>query len=515
MDAPASSPDALPRSAAGTHSPWLIAVVVSLATFMEVLDTTIANVSLRHIAGGLGSGQDESTWILTSYLISNAIVLPASGWLSTLIGRKRFYMACVAIFTVSSGLCALAPNLGWMLFFRVLQGAGGGGLAPTEQSIFADSFPPQQRAVAFALYGVTVVVAPAVGPVLGGWLTESYSWHWIFLINLPVGAVALALIWLLVNDPPAVREDTRRFRASFVPDWLGLVLVALTFGALQVTLDRFEQEDGFQSLQIDIAFAVMAFSAVALVWWERLHPQPVFDVRLFRVRSFAVANLLMFLLGFTLYSTTQLLPQMAQTLLQYDALKAGQALAAGGLAAALMMPFAGIISSKVPGKLLLVGAFVATALAFLHTSTLNLNMSFGTLSLTRIYQSLPLPFLFVTLTTAGYVGVPPDKNSNASAIINLMRNLGGSVGVAVATTDMAWRTQFHHARLAEHVTASGPAGAALGHPDRLAALQQAVQAQAQLLSYLDIFYAWAIIALCVAPFALLLKSPPKGAARVH
>src|SRR3978361_11251 len=270
----ASAP--LPRSAAGSRNPWLIAIVVSLATFMEVLDTTIANVSLRHIAGSLGASQDESTWILTSYLISNAIILPISGWLATLIGRKRFYMGCVALFTASSFMCALAPNLALMVVFRVLQGLGGGGLAPTEQSIFADSFPPAKRASAFALYGVTVVVAPAVGPLLGGWLTESYSWHWIFLINLPVGLLALTLIWFLVDQPPAIKEDTKKFRAPFIPDWLGFLLVALTFGCLQVVLDRFQQDDGFASDTIVVFTTICAASAIALVAWELQHPQPVF-----------------------------------------------------------------------------------------------------------------------------------------------------------------------------------------------------------------------------------------------
>ena len=501
---------ALPRSAAGDRSPWLIAVVVSLATFMEVLDTTIANVSLRHIAGGLSAGQEESTWILTSYLISNAIVLPVSGWLSTLIGRKRFYMICVALFTASSFLCAIAPNLAAMIFFRVLQGAGGGGLAPTEQSIFADSFPPEKRAAAFSLYGVTVIVAPAVGPVLGGWLTESFSWHWIFLINLPVGLLSLALIWMFVVEPPALREDSRKFRERFIPDWLGFVLVALTFGSLQVTLDRFEQDDGFASLSVLLFAVVTAFSACALVWWELRHPQPVFDVKLFRVRSFAIANFVMFLLGFTLYSTTQMLPQLAQTLLGYDALVAGKALALGGLAAALVMPLAGIVAGRVSARVLIPIAFVVEAAAFLYVTTLNLDISFWQLSMVRVYQSVGLPFLFVTLTTAGYVGVPPNRTADASAIINLMRNLGGSVGVAAATTELAWRTQFHHARLAEHVSGIGPGAAALSHPGILEAAQQAVQQQAQMLSYIDIFWIWGVATLCLAPVALLLKKPPKG-----
>lgn len=509
-----TSSAALPRSAAGKRNPWLIAVVVSLATFMEVLDTTIANVSLRHIAGSLGASQDESTWIITSYLISNVIILPVSGWLSTLIGRKRFYMICVALFTVSSLLCALAPSLAWMLVFRVLQGIGGGGLAPVEQSIFADSFPPEKRAAAFALYGVTVIVAPAVGPLLGGWLTERYSWHWIFLINIPIGLLSLTLIWFLVDEPPAVREDTRKFRANFIPDWLGFCLVALTFGCLQVVLDRFQQDDGFASLSIVIFSTVCAFSAIALVWWELRHPQPVFDVRLFKTRSFSITCFLMFTLGLTLYSTTQLIPQFAQTLLRYDAYRAGQALALGGLAAALLMPLAGVIGKKVSPKLVLLIAFVVTAMSLFHTAHLNLNVAQSDLAWARVYQSVSLPFLFVTLTTAGYVGIAADKSGAASAMINLMRSLGGSVGVSIATTELAWRTQFHHARLAENVSA-------LHYPPNplaggsLAAAQNLVQTQAQAMSYFDIYWLFGVAALLVAPLGLLLKSPPKEAASAH
>ena len=504
----------LPRSAAGDHNPWLIAVVVSIATFMEVLDTTIANVALRNIAGSLGASQDESTWILTSYLISNAIVLPISGWLSQLIGRKRFYMICVGLFTVSSVMCAFAPNLGLMLVFRVFQGIGGGGLAPTEQSIFADSFTPKKRAAAFALYGITVVVAPAVGPVLGGWLTDFYSWHWIFLINLPVGALSLTLIWLLVDEPQAIKDDTKKFRSNFIPDWLGFVLVAMTFGSLQIVMDRFQQDDGFASLKITLFAATTAFSAIALIWWEMRHPQPVFDVKLFKYRSFATACILMFLLGFTLYSTTQLIPQLAQTLLGYNSFQAGKALAWGGVAAVVMMPLAGQAGKFVPGKYLLLCAFIATGFAFLHTAHLNLLISIDDLQLARVYQSLALPFLFVTLTTAGYVGIPPEKNGDASAIINLMRNLGGSVGVSVATTALAWRTQFHHVRLADHVSSYdvGPGSfAGVG----LAAAQQQVQTQAQALSYFDVFWMFGMAALFVAPIALILKKPPKGAEGGH
>ncbi|MDB5817176.1 MAG: putative multidrug resistance protein EmrY, partial [Rhizobacter sp.] len=322
---------------------------------------------------------------------------------------------------------------------------------------------------------------------------------------------SLSLIWFFVDEPAAVREDTRKFRETFVPDWLGFVLVAVTFGCLQVVLDRFEQDDGFASTSIVVFATATVFSAISLVWWELRHPQPVFDVRLFKIKSFAAANVLMFLIGFTLFSTTQLIPQLAQNLLHYDSLKAGQSLALGGVAAVIVMPFAGMAANKLPPKWLIMAAFVVTGFALLHTSGLNANVSFWGLSMTRVYQSVALPFLFVSLTTAAYVGIPPEKNNEASAVINLFRNLGGSVGVAMATTELAWRTQFHHARLAENVSSIGERGAALAH-NGLAAAQQLVQSQAQMLSYLDIFWLWGVAAICVAPVALLLKNQPKGVA---
>ena len=387
-------------------------------------------------------------------------------------------------------------------------------MAPTEQSIFADTFPPAQRAKAFAFYCVTVIVAPAVGPLLGGWLTDSFSWHWIFLINLPVGAAALALIWFLVDEPPAVREDTAQFRRHFIPDWLGFLLVASTFGCLQVLLDRFQEDDGFASNTIVAFFIVFVCSAVLLVWWELQHPQPVFDVRLFRFGSFGAANLVMLLVGFTLFSTTQLIPQFAQNLLQYDALKAGQSLALGGIAAAVMMPLAGIAATKLPPWLLVGLGLVCTGLALIHTSDLNGAISFYDLSMARVYQSVCLPFLFVSLTTAGYVGIPPDRNNEASAIINLSRNLGGSIGVAVATTELAWRIQAHHERLGEQVSTIGTRGQQLTQHG-LAAAQQLVNTQAQVLSYLDIFYVFGIAALVVTPIAFFLKTPAPGEAHGH
>jgi MFS family permease len=325
----------------------MIAMVVSIATFMEVLDTTIANVALRHIAGSLAADQDESTWILTSYLVSNAIVLPVSGWLANVIGRKRFYMICVGLFTFSSLLCAMSTSLGMMLCARVLQGIGGGGMAPTEQSMFADTFAPEKRAQAFALYGLTVVSAPAIGPVLGGWLTDNLSWHWVFLINLPVGLLSLTLVGLLVVEPEVLKRERKELLAKGLNiDVLGLILVVLGFGALQILLDRYELDDGFSSGFISTLGVISGGSLLGLVAWELFHPQPVVDVRLMGHRSFGICCGLMFLVGFLLISTTQLLPQLAQTLLGYDATTSGMTLAVGGIVTLFVMPISGVVTGR-------------------------------------------------------------------------------------------------------------------------------------------------------------------------
>jgi len=499
----------LPRSAAGPNSPWLLAVIVSIATFMEVLDTTIANVALRHIAGSLAAGQDESTYIVTSYLVSNAIILPISGWLSNVIGRKRFYMGCVTLFTVASILCAFATSLPMMLLFRVLQGIGGGGLAPTEQSIFADSFTPKQRALAFSLYGFTVVTAPAVGPVLGGWLTDSYSWHWVFLINLPFGALSLALTWLFVYDSEVVKADRRKLLARGLKiDYVGFALVALGFGALQVVLDRFERNDGFSSPFILTFSIISVVSLIGLVIWELVHPQPVMNLRLFKIPAFAISNVVMFLFGFIIISTTQLLPQLTQELLGYDATTAGQTLALSGVLSLFIMPIAGLVTGRlIQPKWLIFSALLGTAGALNYASGLNLQVTFWDISMSRMLQIIWLPFIFIPLSAVQFTGVPPDKNSDASAIINLMRNLGGSWGVSVATTELQWRGQFHHARLAEHITPYN--GYGFGVP--LGPISQAVQRQATILSYLDVFTILAVIALVAAPLVLFLPNLPKGA----
>jgi MFS transporter, DHA2 family, multidrug resistance protein len=503
----------LPRSAAGDRSPWLIAVIVSVATFMEVLDVTIVNVSLRHIAGSVAASLDESTWIITSYLVSNAIVLPISGWLANVIGRKRFYMGCVALFTASSVLCAMSTSLSMILIARVIQGIGGGGLAPTEQSIFADTFPPEKRAQAFALYGLTVVTAPAVGPTLGGWLTDNFSWHWCFLINLPVGLLSLALVQTFVVEPAALKQDRKRLIAGGLKvDYIGFALVVLGFGALQIMLDRYEVDDGFSSDFIVSLAAIAAISLLTLVVWELWHPQPAMNVRLLRSRAFAVSCLVMFLFGFMLISTTQLLPQLTQTLLNYNATTAGLTLGVGGLATLIIMPLAGAITGRLvqPKWLILIG-LAGTGWALYSGAWLDLDISFWNIAMLRLTQAVWLPFVFIPLSAVSYVGVPPNRTNDASAMINLMRNLGGSVGVSFTTTMLEDRLQFHHERLAEHITAYN----GYGWNTPLAPIDAIIQAQAGIMSYLDIFWLLGMLGLCIWPLALLLPRMPKGAAPAH
>ena len=504
---------ALPRSAAGDRNPWLIAVVVSIATFMEVLDTTIANVALRHIGGSLAADQDESTWILTSYLVSNAVVLPVSGWLANVIGRKRFYMICVGLFTASSLLCAMSTSLGMMLAARVLQGIGGGGMAPTEQSMFADTFPPEKRAQAFALYGLTVVSAPAIGPVLGGWLTDNLSWHWVFLINLPVGLLSLTLVGLLVVEPEVLQQERRALLAEGLHiDVFGLILVFVGFGTLQIMLDRYEIDDGFSSGFIATLGVVSAVSLVTLVFWELFHPQPVVNIRMLGYRSFGICCGLMFLVGFLLISTTQLLPQLAESLLGYNATTSGLTLGVGGIATLFLMPVAGVVTGRlIQPKWLVLMAIIGIGLSMLSASQLDVNIGFWNISSARILQVIWLPFLFIPISAVSYVGLPPARSNEGSALINLMRNLGGSVGVSFVATMLEERTQFHHARLAEHITAYN--GYNWATP--LAPVDAMVQVQATIMSYLDIFWLLGLVALAVAPVVLLLPRVSKGAAMAH
>jgi DHA2 family multidrug resistance protein len=505
----------LERSAAGDHSPWLIALIVSLATFMEVLDTSIANVSLQHIAGNLAATQSESTWVLTSYLVSNAIVLPISGWLATVIGRKRFYMLCVTLFGVSSLLCGLAPSLSWLIFFRVVQGIGGGGLAPSEQSILADSFPARQRSQAFALYGVAVVVAPTIGPSLGGWITDNFSWRWIFLINVPVCLVSLFLAGTFLVDPPAVQEDRRRaLHGGLRVDYLGALLVAVGLGCLQVVLDKGQEDDWFSSQFILVFAIVSALSLVFLVIWELHYDDPIVDLRLMKDRSFASAMAVMFTTGFILISTTQMLPQFMQVMMGYTATTAGLALTAGGMATLLTMPLVAVLLKTFQPKYLICFGLLVESLACFHLRGLTTDVSFSHLAWARVFQAVGLPFLFVPISTVAYVGLPPGKSNAAAALINTMRNLGGSFGISMVVALLARRGQFHHSRLSESVSVYSHgfqrfAGLSLGQIDRL------VQRQATMFSYIDIFWLLGVLAGCVVPIALLLRRTKGGEAAAH
>ena len=505
----AANEASLPRSPAGRYNPWLVAVVISLAPFMEVLDTTIASVALTHIAGSLAASQDESTWILTSYLVSNTIVLPISGWLADVLGRKRFNLICLALFTASSVGCAFATTLPLMLIARVLQGLGGGGLAPVAQSMLADSFPPEKRGQAFALLGLTIIVGPAIGPILGGWLTDDLSWHWIFLINLPIGLVAFTLVSIFVSEPPAlVKARKKLLRNGLRLDYFGLVLVAVGFASLQVFLDKFQEDDGFSSSFILVMFSISAIALSLLAVWEWNHPRPVMNVRLLAIRNFAIGNIVLFFVGFVLLSSTQLLPQLTQSLLGYDSETSGLVLALGGFGTILLMPVAGFVTGRwVPAKWLLFAGFLEVGFGLILQGSLPPDANFLTISLYRGLQVIALPFLFIPANTVSYVGIPPERNGDASALINQSRNIGSSIGISVVSTGLAWRTQFHHARLAETITPYGSL-----HGLKASQIAPIVQIQASFLSYLDMFRIVGVVALMVLPVILFLKSAPKASA---
>jgi MFS transporter, DHA2 family, multidrug resistance protein len=522
------------RSAAGGHNPYLIAFVVSIATFMEVLDTTIANVGLRHIAGGLAVGIDESTYVITSYLVANAIVLSISGWLSTVIGRKRFYMICVAIFTFSSLLCGFAWNLQALVLFRILQGLGGGGMATSEQAILADSFPPHKRGQAFAIYGVAVVVAPVIGPTLGGWITDTYTWHWVFLINVPMGLLSLFLVGTLVKEPSGAEEEREKLLSKGLRvDYVGFLLVAIGLGSLEYVLDEGQRNDWFGSNMIVLFAVLSAVSLLALIPWELTREDPIVDLRLLGRRQFAACFLVMLATGAVLISTTQLLPQLLQSDLNYTAMLAGLALSPGGIATLVLMPVVGrLVSSVQPKYLIMLGATIV-AFSMWHLTGLTGDITYGYAAMSRIFLALGLPFLFLPVTTASYDGVPPDKTNQASALINVARNIGGSMGVALAQTILAQRQQFHQSRLIEHAAPSDlgyqqtietmtrffqaqGSNASDAASQAVAWVGRTLQHQVDLLAYIDVFWTLAIIAVLMIPTAAVLRPIKLGApARGH
>jgi MFS transporter, DHA2 family, multidrug resistance protein len=512
------------------YNPWLIAVVVALAAFMEVLDTSIANVALPYMAGSLGASNDQSTWVLTSYLVSNAIVLPISGWLAGALGRKRFFMSCLGIFTVSSLLCGFAPTLGLLLLFRVLQGAGGGGLQPMAQAILADTFPPEKRGLAFALYGITAIMAPTIGPTLGGWITFNYSWRWIFFINLPVGVVTWLLVRRFVEDPPYI---SRLKGAGIKLDYVGIALLVLGIGALQILLDKGQEDDWLGSQFITTLVVIAVVCLVSLAVWEWYHKSPIIDVRMFKSFNFASASVMLFMLGVLLFSSLVLMPQFLQTLLGYTSELAGLALSAGGIVLLIETPLTGQLTTKVQARRIIAFGWLALAAAMYYsTKRIDLQISFTAAVWLRVAQVIGLGFLFVPITLVAYVGIPPEKNNSVAGIANFMRNMGSSVGTSLVTTLIARRSQFHQLRLVENARIDNPnfantanglaqhyAQAGLGQHEALAtayaSIYRAVQAQAASLAYIDTFMvlAWAAaIMFCITFF--LKKNDPGGGVRV-
>ena len=507
------------------HNPWVVAMTVTLATFMEVLDTSIANVALPHIAGSLGASQDEATWVLTSYLVASAVILPISGWLSNRIGRKRFYMSCVAMFTVCSLLCGLATSLPILIFARILQGLGGGGLAPSEQAILADTFPLEKRGQAFAVYGMAVVFAPAIGPTLGGWITDNFNWHWIFFINLPVGLLSLYLSNRIVEDPPhliARKEASKNLKIDF----MGLGLVALGVGLLEFTLDKGQEKDWFSDPGILTAFVAAIVLLIWFTFWEWFHPDPIVDIKLLKNRNFGTAVFLQLILGMVLFGSTVLIPQYLQTLLGYSAERAGMVLSPAGFMLMAMMLVAGKTVGKFDPRAMAAAGYFFTALGVYNLTRLDLTTSFAHVTEWRMLQMMALPFIFIPISTLNYVGVPAEKTNQISSLSNFARNIGGSAGTALLTTFIARTSQTHQQTLATHVIPgsvpyrlymsqmrevliAGGLSAAQAPQAAIAMAYRQMQLQATMLSYQNAFVVLSALLLCLAPLPFIMRLPKK------
>ena len=500
-------------------NPWLIAMVVMLATFMEVLDTSVANVALPHIAGNLSATVDETTWVLTSYLVANAIVLPMGGYLSSLIGRKRFYMICVTIFTGSSLLCGLAPSLPWLICFRILQGLGGGALQPTSQAILIETFPGEGRAAASALYGMGVMFAPVLGPVLGGWITDNYSWHWIFLINIPVGILSLVLTWRMVFDPPTLKRVS--VRDGFRVDYLGMGIITLGLAGLEIFLDEGQRRDWFASGLITVSAVVAVVGLAGAVLYLLKKDHPIIDLRLLKDRNFAVATFMMFILGFVLYGSLALLPIFLQTLLGYTASLSGRILSPGGLVILMMMPVVASLMRKVDARLLIACGFVFCGLGLFWMARFNLQVDFPTAVSARLVQSFGLAFLFVPMNVIAFQNVAPGRTTYASGILNLVRNVGGSTGIALVSTILARRSQVHQANLVANLhPASLPyqrfmtgitqllvsRGVSVADAVRKAQglAYGSLQRQAAMMAFADTFWVMAVLCFLFLPLILLM-----------
>jgi MFS transporter, DHA2 family, multidrug resistance protein len=512
-------------SGAGAN-PWLIAVLVALASFMEVLDSTIANVALPYIAGGMGVSEDEASWVVTTYLVANAIILTASSYLARRLGRKRFFLISLGVFTISSLLSGLAPNLDALLLFRILQGVGGGGMVPVAQSILADSFPPAKRGQAFAVFGVAVVVAPVVGPTLGGWLSDNISWQWCFLINVPVGVFAMAMIALVLREPrtaPAASQSERRH--SF--DVVGFVLIATFLGALEVVLDRGLEDDWFGSSFIVTFATICGLAFVLMIPWELSRPNPAVDLRMVASRQFGASFLVMLLTGAILLATTQFLPQLVEQDFGYTATWAGLVLSPGGVVTLAMMFVVGRLTIKIQPKYLIVAGAVIIAFSMYEMTNVYGDLGFWFIAGSRMLTGVGLPLIFVPIMTASFDGIDPSKTDQASAIINAARNTGSSIGVSIVSNVLAHRAQFHQSRLVEQVipssttyqdtlqqvtnyfTAAG-GSVAQANDQAIQWIGAQVQAQASFLAYMDAFWVLTLISLAAVPLALSLRKVKLG-----
>jgi MFS transporter, DHA2 family, multidrug resistance protein len=499
-------------------NPWIVAIAVMFATFMEVLDTTVVNVSLPHIAGNLSATIDESTWVLTSYLVANAIVLPLTGWLARFFGRKRLLMVSVTGFTVASLLCGLAPNLPMLVLFRLLQGATGGAMQPLSQAVMLEAFPPAQRGKAMGFWGLGIVVAPILGPVLGGWLTDTYSWRWVFYINLPVGITSLVMTQLYIFDPPYLKRESNRI------DYWGIGLLAVGIGALQLLLDKGQEDDWFASKFMTVLAITSLGALVVFLVHEWNTEEPVVDLRVFRIRTYSTGVFLMTTLGFVLYGSLVLLPILLQTLLGYPSLQAGIAMAPRGLGSFLGMPMIGLLIGRIDARKMVAAGLFVGGLTLLWLGQLNLSAGYWDFFWPQFVQGFALSMLFVPLTTISMDPIPRERMGNATSLFNLMRNIGGSVGIAITGTMLARQQQVYYQTLGTNVDPYNPTSQAMlerlrggflssgGDPvtashQALAAVAGLVHRQAAILSFVEIFRLLGIMFLILIPLVFLMKRP--------
>ena len=502
-------------------NPWIVTIAVMLATFMEILDTTVVNVSVPHMAGNLGATVDEGTWVVTSYLVSNAIILPMAGWLANRFGRRRMLMACVGGFTLTSLLCGMATSLDTLILFRVLQGLTGGGLQPMSQAVLLETFPPKKHGTAMAAFGLGIIFAPILGPTLGGYITDNYTWRWIFYLNLPVGLFSLLMINAFVRDPQYLRKQGR----GGVDLW-GIGFLALGFGMLQVVLDRGQQKDWFGSTQIRVMTFLCVFGLVAMVIRELKTKNPIVDLRVLRDRTFSAGVLIMTMLGFVLYASLMLLPIFLQTLLGYPALQSGLALSPRGIGSLLTMPIVGQLTNRYDARKLIFVGMVVGGWTMFSLSHLNLNAGYWNIFWPQVIQGSAMAFLFIPLMAVSMSGISKEKMGNATSIYNLMRNIGGSFGISMMTTFLARRSQVHQNQMVSHISAfdhgtwnmwhgmtawfqSQGSNSVEAGRKALGAMYGMVQRQAMMLSFVEAFWVMGIVFFCMVPLLLLLRDPRK------